>query len=402
MAAPKREMACILCGASSRRIPRASPMVQLMRQIVVVALLAAGFAAGFVAPPRRRCAAAPSLMPRRSFEGDPFEILGVGPDATKTELRKAFRKKALKTHPDVNDSPEAAAEFAKIQSAYDTLSDPDRRRAWERAKRSGAPPPRSGGGRRPPPGYKPRSERSKDSYWSGPPPGYSQTPYGYDDAGGDSWGSIFGDLLRGVASNPKGTIRGAVSDLLDVLEATADSSINTEFATEKEWAAAVADAEKLGDRLEKMLRDDLIPNLAAAKAEEKAARVDKSLDVDALLDLTAAAAGLDAKKRACEKQIRNARREVEALRRAGPPTGSSSSYRSSRPSSSSTYRSAPRPRATAPPPPSRADKQRRIDDELEELKKVPPHKRRRPPPSPSKERRVDDELDALKKKLGKK
>jgi hypothetical protein len=373
-----------------------------MARSLFFALLAAG-AAGFVAPPRRRCAAAPSLMPRRSFEGDPFEILGVGPDATKTELRKAFRKKALKTHPDVNDSPEAATEFAKIQGAYDTLSDPDRRRAWERAKRSGAPPPRSGGGRRPPPGYKPRSERSKDSYWSGPPPGYSQTPYGYDDAGGDSWGSIFGDLLRGVASNPKGTIRGAVSDLLDVLEATADSSINTEFATEKEWAAAVADAEKLGDRLEKMLRDDLIPNLAAAKAEEKAARVDKSLDVDALLDLTAAAAGLDAKKRACEKQIRNARREVEALRRAGPPTGSSSSsYRSSRPSSSSTYRSAPRPRATAPPPPSRADKARRIDDELEELKKVPPHKRRRPPPSPSKERRVDDELDALKKKLGKK
>jgi curved DNA-binding protein CbpA len=365
----------------------------------LLALLAG--ATAFVRPPTR--CHRPPLTPRRSFEGDPFEILGVGPDATKTELRKAFRKKALKTHPDVNDSPEAAAEFAKIQGAYDTLSDPDRRRAWERAKRSGAPPPRSGGGRRPPPGYKPRSERSKDSYWSGPPPGYSQTPYGYDDAGGDSWGSIFGDLLRGVASNPKGTIRGAVSDLLDVLEATADSSINTEFATEKEWAAAVADAEKLGDRLEKMLRDDLIPNLAAAKAEEKAARVDKSLDVDALLDLTAAAAGLDAKKRACEKQIRNARREVEALRRAGPPTGSpSSSYRSSRPSSSSTYRSAPRPRATAPPPPSRADKQRRIDDELEQLKKVPPHKRRRPPPSPSKERRVDDELDALKKKLGKK
>ena len=392
-------------------------------------ILLAGATTAFVRPPTR--CHQPPLTPRRSgFDGDPFEILGVGPDATKTELRKAFRKKALKTHPDVNDSPEAAAEFAKIQGAYDTLSDPDRRRAWERAKRSGAPPPRSGGGRRPPPGYKPRSERSKDSYWSGPPPGYSQTPYGYDDAGGDSWGSIFGDLLRGVASNPKGTIRGAVSDLLDVLEATADSSINTEFATEKEWAAAVADAEKLGDRLEKMLRDDLIPNLAAAKAEEKAARVDKSLDVDALLEKTAEAAGLDAKKRACEKQIRNARREVEALRRAGPPTGSSSSYRSSssssstyrssrpsssssstyrssrpsssRPSSSSTYRSAPRPRATAPPPPSSADKQRRIDDELEELKKVPPHKRRRPPPSPSKERRVDDELDALKKKLGKK
>ena len=168
-----------------------------------------------------------------------------------------------------------------------------------RGRRHGRPRG-SGGGRRPPPGYKPRSERSKDSYWNSPPPGYSQTPYGYDDAGGDSWGSIFGDLLRGVASNPKGTIRGAVSDLLDVLEATADSSINTEFATEKEWAAAVADAEKLADRLEKMLRDDLIPNLAAAKAGEKAARVDKSADVDFLLEKTAEAAGLDAKKRACE------------------------------------------------------------------------------------------------------
>ena len=152
---------------------------------ILLALLLAG-ATAFLRPPTR--CHHPPLTPRRSgFEGDPFEILGVGPDATKTELRKAFRKKALKTHPDVNDSPEAATEFAKIQGAYDTLSDPDRRRAWERAKRSGAPPPRSGGGRRPPPGYKPRSERSKDSYWSGPPPGYSQTPYGYDLCGNQNF-----------------------------------------------------------------------------------------------------------------------------------------------------------------------------------------------------------------------
>ena len=89
-------------------------------------LIAAGATTAFVRPPTR--CHHPPLTPRRSgFDGDPFEILGVGPDATKTELRKAFRKKALKTHPDVNDSPEAAAEFAKIQSAYDTLSDPDRR-----------------------------------------------------------------------------------------------------------------------------------------------------------------------------------------------------------------------------------------------------------------------------------
>jgi curved DNA-binding protein CbpA len=382
----------------------------------LAALVLAQLCAGFVRPPNQRCL---PLTPRRAgFDDDPFEILGVGPDATKTELRKAFRKKALKTHPDVNDSPQAAAEFAKIQGAYDSLSDPNRRKTWERAKRSGAPPPRSGGGggRRPPPGYKPRAERGRDVGYSSPPPGYAQTPYGYDDAGGDSWGSIFGDVLRGVASNPKGTIRGAVSDLLDVLEDTADSTINTDFRTEKEWSAAVTDAEALRDRLERMLRDDLVPQLATAKAAEKAARVDARLDVDDLLEKTAQAAGLDAKKRACEKQIRISRNEVEALRRAGPPgTGSSSSsstyrssssssstYRSARPaSSSSTYRSAPRPRATAPPPPSRADRDRRLDDELESLKKIPPHRRRRLP-LPSKERRVDDELDALKKKLGKK
>ena len=161
------------------------------------------------------------------------------------------------------------------------------------------------------------------------PPGYC--------AGGDSFGSILGDIFRGVASNPRGPVRGVVSDLLDVLEATAEPDVRTSFATAGEWRAAVADAESLEARLEKMLRDDVGPALADAKAAEKAARVDPKSDVDDLLSKIEAAAGLDAKKRACEKQIRNARREVEVLRRAGPPAagGAGDAPPRDRPSASS-------------------------------------------------------------------
>jgi len=102
--------------------------------LVVAAVVAS--ARGFAPPPRRL--AARCVARSAAYEGDdPFAVLGCAPGASKAELRKAFRRKALKTHPDVNDSPEAAAEFARVQAAYDTASDPKRLRDWERRKRRG-------------------------------------------------------------------------------------------------------------------------------------------------------------------------------------------------------------------------------------------------------------------------
>ncbi|XP_075444038.1 dnaJ homolog subfamily C member 21 isoform X2 [Ascaphus truei] len=60
-----------------------------------------------------------------------YEVLGVRTDATEDDLKKAYRKLALRWHPDKNldNSEEAAEHFKLIQAAYDVLSDPQER-AW--------------------------------------------------------------------------------------------------------------------------------------------------------------------------------------------------------------------------------------------------------------------------------
>ena len=66
---------------------------------------------------------------------DPYEILGVQRTADEAALRAAYRKLAKKHHPDVNPGkPEAAARFGEISSAYDLLSDKDKRARFDRGE----------------------------------------------------------------------------------------------------------------------------------------------------------------------------------------------------------------------------------------------------------------------------
>ncbi len=63
---------------------------------------------------------------------DYYEILGVDRNATKEELKKAFRQKARQYHPDINKAPDAAEKFKEIGKAYETLSDDNKREIYDR------------------------------------------------------------------------------------------------------------------------------------------------------------------------------------------------------------------------------------------------------------------------------
>ncbi|KAF7660426.1 hypothetical protein LDENG_00281970 [Lucifuga dentata] len=62
---------------------------------------------------------------------DYYEVLGVSKEANEDELKKAYRKLALKFHPDKNRAPGATEAFKKIGNAYAVLSNPDKRRQYD-------------------------------------------------------------------------------------------------------------------------------------------------------------------------------------------------------------------------------------------------------------------------------
>jgi DnaJ family protein A protein 1 len=73
-----------------------------------------------------------------------YDLLGVAPDADDSALKKAYRKMALKYHPDKN--PNAGEKFKEISMAYEVLSNPEKRRLYDAQGEQGIKEGGSGGG----------------------------------------------------------------------------------------------------------------------------------------------------------------------------------------------------------------------------------------------------------------
>lgn len=130
---------------------------------------------------------------------DYYELLGVARNASEDEIKKSFRRLAMKYHPDRNrDNPQAEEQFKKIKEAYDVLSDARKRSAYDQFGHAGL-----------------------DTGMGGGAGGFSYTAENFSEIFGD----VFGDIFGGGTSRKRGRAQRG-SDLRYNLEVTLEEAVS--------------------------------------------------------------------------------------------------------------------------------------------------------------------------------
>jgi len=131
---------------------------------------------------------------------DPYEVLGVSKAASPADIKKAYRKLAKKLHPDANTKdPKAATRFSELNSAYELVSDENKRKAFDRGEidAEGKPRFQDFGGR----GGGPRPGAEGFESFSFGPDGFRRTTRG-GRAGASAGG--FEDILSSMFGGARG------------------------------------------------------------------------------------------------------------------------------------------------------------------------------------------------------
>jgi DnaJ-class molecular chaperone len=118
---------------------------------------------------------------------DPYSTLGIARGASEAEIKKAYRKLAKELHPDRNKDNKAASDrFSRVTSAYDLLSDADKRARFDRGEIDGDGNPASPYG------------------FGGGGGGSRSAPGGFEFGGGGNSGD-FGDIFEGLFGGRRGS-----------------------------------------------------------------------------------------------------------------------------------------------------------------------------------------------------
>ena len=117
-------------------------------------------------------------MPKRDY----YEVLGINRDASEEDIKKAYRRLAMKWHPDRNpDNPKAEEHFKEAKEAYEVLTDPQKRPAYDQYGHAGVDPSAAGGAGA----------------------GFGQSGFG------DMFSDIFGEIFGGARGGRSNVFRGA-------------------------------------------------------------------------------------------------------------------------------------------------------------------------------------------------